>query len=780
MLNSRYMKWLLSLSMISLGVSFAAEVKAPPPDFSLQWLASPMYSVQKPTGKFQFKTLERFVVTNGISIPVGNITYLSAPNPRPQKLSPQGPHLNEANGDAIIQNIGKVFSIKTWYKRPLRGSFVYEGSWDVTQMYVRVFISGSNSGRYGTTAYSVSMLKKSYADTVGPEAEYLQEGLAGSLEQKSPWLEKMVTQLESQLGISEAFAGENSPGAGSPPSESPGKPKTAPPAVYSSEKEGLVTIQENSRLTELPNDYSQITHAPTRLTGSLAQLNQTTLQSHTVVKPVGSAGRISTAMSSLPNISSNLLVAVPSMGGTTGIAGQALPARADSAFNAAALGIAKAGGVIGLALALTSQPALGIMVAVVSAAVAGVIQAGDLLVDAITHKTEYEELFKTFTQAMDQYANHKSKIEEVEVHLERNLELQKLIKRLGGKEKALQLIGTLDIEHALNIERLKEEAKKNMSGDACKQAAIQTEEKVVFEILLPLVRTYSEEAVCGDLRNVISALIKAEEAMQVARTQILSQVGQQVWAAKLNERYGDLIEENSKDFKKSKNAKVVSEKEARKIYAKQYKSNVQPKAQKAYAACVARRKHDRKKLFSSSEDRNQCKEASDDPRSELAIEFGYADILFALKNSLNTLLTDAKSHQSVLAQQEMTILNPLVHAATFREYNKTFETLQDEQLLSNTNRRLDGLLAQQDTLENACIGTQLKNTYLKCLDRLSKLPQAQNRSAPSATDMKICWEAVNDPDSDWVKEFGYGQSLRHVLHNNRSKDNSIGLLDAHR
>jgi len=764
------MKWILFLAFISFGVSFAAEVQAPPPDFSVQWLATPMYTVKHTTGTFQLKVLERFVVAGGSNIPVGNITYFKTPKRKGDT--------KELDSDKIARKIGKVFAIKTWYKRKIKNASVYEGTWDAPQFYVRIFISGDEK----STSYSVSMLRKAYADTVAPESEYLQEKLSGTLGHTSPWLEKMVTRLGSGFLIQQAFADETdllsseTVVEAAPKSVSTSDPKVAKLDFENkpTNPEKTITIYDNKSLPELPHDYTRIAVQPTSFTNDLTQLNQVTLRSHTTTTTTtGSAGRVAGALSSLPNISSNLSVTIPTVGGISGVGAPPMQLRPNSSLSAAAAGIAKAGGLIGLAIALTGQPALGVMVAIASAAVAGVIQAGDYLVDAITHKTEYEELFKAFTEAMEQYGSHKGKIEEIEGHLSRNMQLQTLIKQLGGKEKAIQIISALDIQHSVRIEELKEEAKKNTTQDrtACYlEAGSLSEEKAALESLLPLIRSYSEDSLCEDLKKVISALIKAEDGLQVARNQILSQVGKQVWASKLNEKYGKLIERNTKDFEKAKKAESTSKKEAQKLYDKQYKAAIQPKVEKAYKACLDRKKMESKKLLAEKEDKKICREMSENPDSELAKEFGYAETFRTLKSALSTLLTDAASHQRVLNEQDVTFLNPLVHAATFREYNKTFETLMDEQLLSNTNKRLKALLERQDTIENSCIGVKVKQVYEVCLDRLKR---ARHRSLATPTDMNICWEAVNDPSSDLVKEFGYGQSLRHVHQNNKVRRNPI-------
>ncbi len=190
--------------------------------FAQKWIATPLAQATTADGKIiEAKILQRMVYADPqTAFVAGNIVYVKYP--RPADYDP----------DQVADAIRDALGIEPWAKRIYRGTRVYDGNWENSNRFVRVFMTADQEN----IAYSIALYRPAYADPVASESEIIQRALSKTLRTKVPLLERIVrnewrNELRRQrqglawaTGGTPAAPGTGAPAGGAAPTASCGGP----------------------------------------------------------------------------------------------------------------------------------------------------------------------------------------------------------------------------------------------------------------------------------------------------------------------------------------------------------------------------------------------------------------------------------------------------------------------------------------------------------------------------------------------------------------------------
>jgi len=187
-----FLKTLATVALVSWVSSFffsfaRADISATP---IRAWVATPTEVREGPSGRYEGKILQRYVIADGKPFAVGNIVYVKFP-----KTS----NSHDFSATTVAEELRIAMGFRSWNHRQQLAAHVYESEWTATRRFVRVYMTEDRQ----SISYAVALFRMAYADTLAGETELIQRELLGVQDMPVPWLKRA---LEAMVGIPSAHA----------------------------------------------------------------------------------------------------------------------------------------------------------------------------------------------------------------------------------------------------------------------------------------------------------------------------------------------------------------------------------------------------------------------------------------------------------------------------------------------------------------------------------------------------------------------------------------------
>lgn len=475
---------------LTAGLAKAAPL--PLESFANRWLVTPPVVAQGPGGSYQARSMQRFVATGDDAFSIGNILYFKAPKRKNADGS-----LEAFDADRIFRTVQDGMGSLPARARRQGKAHVFEADWAEALRVLRVYVTDEGD----SVAYSVALFRTAYAAEASIESELIQRQLAGVLEERVPWLEKMLKFVDQRLGTAPAYA-QSFPsfpkmptGGGVPGGAIGGKSGCG---------SGCASADVSCWIASANCDTSDLS----KYMGPDSAIGQLNLQT---AQGIEQWKQSNAEMQRMHTTLKNFL-------------------KPENAFMWAAASAAGA--------------TLGAIAA--SAAVDAIAAGGKAIWEAITGEKEDARILERFKEARETWEKTSSAAADLEKAIDSMLNLKEtargfgiprsqLVTQLGaakaGGEAGLRK-ATADIDAAL------------ARGDlACvndlshKVAALDDFVAVMSKLRSRMEDPLSDAALCSQLRKNLEKLREAEGQLQIARAKILG--GQERWQREWNGQYDE-------------------------------------------------------------------------------------------------------------------------------------------------------------------------------------------------------------------------------------------------